>query len=201
MRIDELKIKIVSLAFEAGAIHRDETKHRARARRFERYVREIEAGGHPPPKLRAVPTDLPIERMRRAIWHQQERRREAARLVGLFAYLDSQPETIRAELATRHGRQARGTFESLRTHRKGPVRDETRASLLAYGFLRGRDYHQLEAPNTVADDVPWEEARLIAHRFAEPERRAHIDAEFAEWRKWGEKYLADSEARPKRATG
>lgn len=34
---------------------------------------------------------------------------------------------------------------SLRIHRTGEVRDEARAALLAYGFLRGRRYRQMEA--------------------------------------------------------
>jgi hypothetical protein len=36
-------------------------------------------------------------------------------------------------------------YEELRRHRQGIVGNEARASLLAYGFLRGRPYAAMEA--------------------------------------------------------
>lgn len=36
------------------------------------------------------------------------------------------------------------TYSSLRGHRVGTVREEARSALLAYGYLRGRTYRQIE---------------------------------------------------------
>ena len=195
MRIDELKIKIASLAFEAATIHRDENKHRERARRFERYRRLLDTEGRPP---RPIPESLTDEQLKRALRTRANREREATRLDRLYAWLDQQPNEMGDEVAKRLGGHARATWSSLREHRKGPVRSEARASLLAYGFLRAREYYELEAQNTVADDVPWEQARVLANRFAEAARKEHVDRLFAAWQQAGEDYLAEKTEDPRR---
>lgn len=43
-------------------------------------------------------------------------------------------------------KQADKIFWSLRDHRKSPVGTESRAALIAYGYLRGRTFQQLETP-------------------------------------------------------
>ena len=54
-------------------------------------------------------------------------------------------------------------YNRLRHHRVHAVRDEARASLLAYGFLRGRAYSQIEGGNTPAHILA--KAATMATRF------------------------------------
>lgn len=42
-------------------------------------------------------------------------------------------------------REAGGTWDQLNSHRRHVVRSAARESLLAYGFVRGRKYNQIEA--------------------------------------------------------
>lgn len=98
-----LRIKIISLAFEAKAIRRDEKYYLAKARR------------------RAA--------------------------------------------AQKSGDQAKEIFWGLRRHRIIDVRREARASYLAYGFLRGRTYKQLEAKTYTQPD--WVKVADIVRRFGE----------------------------------
>lgn len=56
-------------------------------------------------------------------------------------------------------------FKGLRGHRITVVRDEARASHLAYGFLRGQEYKQMERR---ADTMPdWKKIRKLACRYSE----------------------------------
>lgn len=49
------------------------------------------------------------------------------------------------------------TYSELKEHRKGIVRSEYRAALLAYGFIRGKTYNQMEnnGPFTDCGSVNW----------------------------------------------
>lgn len=55
---------------------------------------------------------------------------------------------------------------SLHNHRVHDVRDEQRASLLAYGFLRGRSYSTIET-NADVNHGSYRRALLRAERIAE----------------------------------
>lgn len=96
-----LRIKIISLAFEAKAIRKDENYYLAKARR------------------RAA--------------------------------------------AQKPADQAKEVYWGLRYHRVFDVRREARASCLAYGFLRGRAYKQLEAKAYTQPD--WAKVADIVRRF------------------------------------
>lgn len=64
----------------------------------------------------------------------------------------------------------------LHLHRVHDVRDEARAALLAYGFIRGRAYAQLEAnPRTTA---VWQRAAALATKYGD---RKVVYADFEAW--------------------
>lgn len=54
-------------------------------------------------------------------------------------------------------------YWGLVNHRKGIVRDATRTNLLAYGFLRGRSYEQME--RTTRNPPDLKEVEKVARRF------------------------------------
>lgn len=54
-------------------------------------------------------------------------------------------------------------YRDLRDHRTGIVRDAARHNLLAYGFLRGLRYRQMEA--TTNREPNWREVEKIIKRF------------------------------------
>ena len=51
----------------------------------------------------------------------------------------------------------------LRLHRTGIVKSEARAALLAYGFLRGLTYRQIEANTKFAPD--WARVKKLVDRY------------------------------------
>jgi len=55
------------------------------------------------------------------------------------------------------------TYRSLREHRKGIVRTVARENLLAYGFLRGRSYAQMEP--SCGESPDFDAVKRIAKRF------------------------------------
>lgn len=58
--------------------------------------------------------------------------------------------------------------DGLALHRKGIVRCEARHTHLAYGFLRGRDYRQMEPK---AHEAPnWEKVRKMVEKYG-----THLD--------------------------
>lgn len=51
----------------------------------------------------------------------------------------------------------------LQDHRKGIVRTEARHTHLAYGFVRGLEYHQMES--TTHEAPNWEKVRKMVERY------------------------------------
>lgn len=72
-------------------------------------------------------------------------------------------------------------FFQLRRHRTWDVRRESRASFIAYGFLRGRPYDAIERPINKPDKRLWDTAQAIAVRFSN-EARPIVEQRFAEWK-------------------
>lgn len=68
-------------------------------------------------------------------------------------------------------------YFGLREHRIGVVRRESRAALLAYGFLRGRAYATIEPAGSTPPD--WKKVSEIAARFA---REKSVMEQFDNWR-------------------
>ena len=67
----------------------------------------------------------------------------------------------------------------LRIHRKGEVRREQRSALLAYAFLRGRRYKQLEA--TCYETPHYQRVRDLVCKYGTNDNR---DAVWQELRVW-----------------
>lgn len=70
-------------------------------------------------------------------------------------------------------------FSSTDLHRKLIVRKECRAANLAYGFLRGRGYRQMETKSY--EDPLWEKVLGMIERFGEGDKR-DLRQRFSEWK-------------------
>lgn len=71
-----------------------------------------------------------------------------------------------------HNLEARDTFWGLRNHRTNDVRNEARAAQLAYGFLRGRDYRQLESKSY--STPPLKRTTDLIRKYGRPGDKLHI---------------------------
>lgn len=69
------------------------------------------------------------------------------------------------------------TRASLHQHRVGVVRYEARHSLLAYGYLRGRSYRQIEASCKRSPD--WSSVERMIKKYGPPSH----NTSFEDWRK------------------
>ena len=67
---------------------------------------------------------------------------------------------------------------SLRKHRTRIVRREARCSQLAYGFVRGRRYAQLEKPDSAPAD--WPRVAALVAKYAEYDK-AGAAKQLSEW--------------------
>lgn len=71
---------------------------------------------------------------------------------------------------------------SLHHHRTHEVRKEARASLLAYGFLRGKAYKVME--QKCYEEPKWDKIEALATRFSSMDQRV-LAQRFAEWKAIG----------------
>ena len=73
---------------------------------------------------------------------------------------------VEAKLIRLEERKVKGlTKHNLSEHRKHVVRPEARATLLAYGFLRGRDYRSIESNATTKPD--WTKVKSMVKRYTD----------------------------------
>jgi len=73
------------------------------------------------------------------------------------------------------------TRAGLREHRIRDVRRESRAAGLAYGYLRGRHYRQLEAKCRDDNHPDWDRVvSLVAKYGIQPDKRV-VAQELTEW--------------------
>lgn len=80
-------------------------------------------------------------------------------------YLKVKLKSLAAEARIIREQEARSPYwrSGLREHRVGIVRSEARATLLAYGFLRGRSYQSLEP---AAKSKPnWEKVKAMVRKY------------------------------------
>lgn len=76
----------------------------------------------------------------------------------------------------------------LKDHRTGIVREEARHTLLAYGFLRGRSYHQIEHKDSKAPN--WDKVKKMVEKYGTVNH--YLDNEtYAEYTKRKATTLAD----------
>lgn len=75
-----------------------------------------------------------------------------------------------------------GLYRELHRHRTSVVREEARASLMAYGYLRRKDYNKVEHPGSIVPKYMLARvSQLVAkYGYIKPdEARARIDAWYA----------------------
>jgi|GEM_PF-5783179 len=93
-------------------------------------------------------------------------------------YLGHGRKAAGRNVAVEHVAAHYGTYNALRSHRVREVRSEQRCSLLAYAYIRGKKYAQIENKPARAPD--WKRVSQIVKKFA-GEKAA---SEFYEvWRK------------------
>ncbi len=56
-------------------------------------------------------------------------------------------------------------YGELRNHRVGVVRREARAAHLAYGFIKGRPYEQMESTVHQGNEAPWAHVEKLVKRY------------------------------------
>ena len=88
------------------------------------------------------------------------------------AYLKVKIKSLAEEARIIRKEEKRARRKSIRMgladHRKGIVRTEARHTHLAYGFLRGRDYHQMESSTHEAPN--WDKVRKMVEKYG-----THLD--------------------------
>lgn len=174
-RIPELVVKIASLGAEARIIRRMEEKERRRARVAETQILLVDGGttlSHR--RSRLLDPSLPHG--------SSEDHKTAQDALALAAF--PTPRRSREALVN-IAAEARESFRSLHDHRRGAVGREARVALLAYAYLRGRKYAEVEQHNT-REAPPWIAVRDCAVRFAGKE----AVAAFGEWVDAGVAHLA-----------
>lgn len=68
----------------------------------------------------------------------------------------------------------------LAEHRKGIVRRETRATILAYQYLRGLAYSSCESPNgNEGNPISWSSVKRMISKYGNPQQRKDFDR--SEW--------------------
>jgi len=93
----------------------------------------------------------------------------------------TKPQIERKEVTLSNGHVLRyqtGEYFSLHEHRTGTVRGTARESLLAYGYLRGRTYAQIEQKYHFPPD--WKEVLKAIKRF-DAAKGNLTEETFAEW--------------------
>lgn len=97
-------------------------------------------------------------------------------------YLKVKIKSLAAEahIIRREERRTRGDLRyALQQHRKTDVRQEARAAILAYGFLRGRDFRAMEAKGSKAPY--WSRIEALVKKYGEDDLRERMQR-FAEWK-------------------
>lgn len=85
-----------------------------------------------------------------------------------------------AKIIKHEEQRSKGTTRSsLASHRKNIVRRESRNSHLAYGYLRGRTYKQLE--KTCHSSPDWDRVERMIKKYGPPRH----NTSFEDWRKHG----------------
>lgn len=89
-------------------------------------------------------------------------------------------------------------------HRIGIVRDEARWSQLAYGFIRGLDYSEIESGGSKSE-IRWDRVKNLVLRYNRfPRDTSYVrsdqqilglEAEFKEWVEEAERYIEQSKFR------
>lgn len=85
-----------------------------------------------------------------------------------------------AQIIRKEARKTKGHVRyCLNAHRKNDVRGEARSALLAYGFLRGRQYSQMESKTHKGPD--WKRVEALVRKYGEGDIRERMQR-FSEWK-------------------
>lgn len=79
-------------------------------------------------------------------------------------------------------KRAETYFWGLRAHRHNDVGIEQRATLLAYGFLNGKSYAQIEG-NSFRTEPAWDRVRAMIRKYGD-RSNWYTDADLTELEKW-----------------
>jgi hypothetical protein len=99
-------------------------------------------------------------------------------------YLKIKIKSLAAEagIIRKEAKKVRGDLRhALNEHRKKDVRWEARSSILAYGFLRGRDYFTMEAKCHKDNPPDWVRIEQLVKKFGEDDIRDRMQR-FAAWK-------------------
>lgn len=160
MRVQLFRTKLLSLMMESWCTKIDE----ARTKRFAGELRLRE---------RLARESFPPHKISKMLRKYRVNRDHAEVMFG-----KKLPSTIKApnpEWLTEHEK----TFGTLRHFRTHTLRKETRAHFIAYGFLRGRQFRQIEAKSY--EYPPWVRAAEIAAQYSDEDGRV-VSQRFSEWR-------------------
>lgn len=106
-------------------------------------------------------------------------RREEKKFKTRYQYLANKAlEDNTAEILIRR-EASLNTRIALHEHRVNHVRKEARAALLAYGFLNGRDYVEIEGYTRTG--FSWKRVEELVKKYGEGEPQTLLQ-QFAEWR-------------------
>ena len=83
------------------------------------------------------------------------------------------------------GQKPANIWPELQQHRRNDVRRASRAALLAYAFLRGRDYFSLEAKYHDGNSPDWKEIEKNINRFTLEKDPRIVAQQFEEWKQRG----------------
>lgn len=136
-----LKVKIKSLVAEAQFIRREEQKVSTNYRHRKRMERALALNSTPFGSMGADRSPL----------------NEAQRI-----RIQKKLDRARAQLNNPRAMKAHAT---LNYHRKEELRSHARSSFLAYGFIRGLEYKQIE--NLSYSEPDWMEVRRLIEKFSE----------------------------------
>jgi hypothetical protein len=148
-----LKIKIKSLTNEAQAIRKEERRININARGRTSLRRDIQLG---------TIRDLNNQR--------SEHEFSEAQIIRIQKKLDRSRNIL-------NNPNAQARFKGLRNHRTIDVRKEARSSFIAYGFLRGNDYKNIES---TIKKVDWDRVISLVKKYCENDPRVTLQ-KFAEW--------------------
>lgn len=151
-----LKVKIKSLAAEAQTIRKEERRVNISSRERKRMARTLELGIQDGTNSNGIEGRMPLSEAY-AIRLQKKLERSRNILAN--------PKSSARQLG-------------LHRHRIGLVRKESRHSFIAYGFLRGLDYKQIE--NTTKP-IDWAKVERMVETYSEDDPRVTLQ-KFAEWK-------------------
>ncbi len=196
-RKDALRVKIDSLAAESRILRERENSCIDRARGKEHVAlglsKGIKVGDPMPDKLkseierRSGPMLKKLEggkimSMGEALDYQASLNRTIAKTIRKYVRAGLTKEEILALPGMSYALKERDRAASYQAHRKGGVRHESRHSLLALAFLKGRPYRYAE--DRARSYPNWDKVQEIAQRFSSEDKRV-IAQRLEQWAQEG----------------